>query len=375
MDETAVTSIQESLNSRQGTGVVCVLRGARSLRTTTVKTTATIPPTTIHRIHGWLVSLTLHGLLFSAVLPLFRFAPLTTPSEPFHWDVTLVQSTHPADELIQAADTIEQRLSIPTEPIPIPTKTNKTFQTGSSSTKRLTPSSPTTKTAVVTEPQLKNPSSIAPPVEQSSVAQATAPIHPNLAEEPTQSMSPAENLSVSALPTNDPSNQQREPSIAPTIQEPSVPITGGTSSTNTAAPASDFAQSTLPTTDVATAPTQPRDTPPERPSLASSEPSGQPSPPQTDYTWLQLAVSRRLEELKRLSRPSLDDASRHKVLVKAVVSNRGELMEAEVVKSSGLNRIDQEAMTLVQRAFPMPLDRTLDRQQIVMRIPITYSRD
>lgn len=374
MDETAVTSIQESLNRQQRTGVV-YLHGARSLRTITVKTTATIPPAPIHRIHGWLVSLTLHGLLLSAVLPLFRFAPLSTPSETFHWDVTLVQSTHPADELIQAADTIEQRLSIPTEPIPIPTKLNNTFQTGSSSTKRLTPSSPTTKTAVVTEPQLKNPSPIAPPVEQSSVAQATAPMQSNLAEEPTPSMSPAENLSPSALPTNDPSNQQLEPSIAPIIQEPSVPTTGVTSSTSTAAPASDFAQSTLSATDVATAPTQPRDTSPERSSLAPSEPSGQPSPPQTDYTWLQRAVSHRLEELKRSSRPFLDESSKLKVLVKAVVSSTGELMEAEVVKSSGLNRIDQEAMTLVQRAFPMPLDHALDRQQIVMRIPITYSRD
>jgi protein TonB len=97
--------------------------------------------------------------------------------------------------------------------------------------------------------------------------------------------------------------------------------------------------------------------------------------PQADYSWLQRTVSRRLEELKRSSRPSLDDSSKLKVLVKAVVSSTGELMEAEVVKSSGLDRIDQEAMRLVQRAFPMLLDHTLDRQQVVMRIPITYSRD
>jgi protein TonB len=94
-----------------------------------------------------------------------------------------------------------------------------------------------------------------------------------------------------------------------------------------------------------------------------------------DYSWLQRAVSRRLEELKRSSRPSLGDNARLKVLVKAVVSNTGELMEAEVVKSSGLARIDQEAMTLVQRAFPMTLDESLDRPQVVMRIPITYSRE
>ena len=120
---------------------------------------------------------------------------------------------------------------------------------------------------------------------------------------------------------------------------------------------------------------QSMDTPSIPPPPAPPAASVQPAAPQTDYTWLQRAVSRRLEELKRSSRPSLDDSSRLKVLVKAVVSSTGELMEAEVVKSSGLDRIDQEAMTLVQRAFPMPLDHTLDRQQVVMRIPITYSRD
>lgn len=50
-------------------------------------------------------------------------------------------------------------------------------------------------------------------------------------------------------------------------------------------------------------------------------------------------------------------------------------MEAEVVKSSGVARIDQEAMSLVQRAFPLRLDYAIDRPQIVMRIPVTYSRD
>jgi TonB family protein len=62
-------------------------------------------------------------------------------------------------------------------------------------------------------------------------------------------------------------------------------------------------------------------------------------------------------------------------MVKAVVSKEGALLDSSVAKSSGLEHIDQEAMALVQRAFPMQLDRTLDRQQIVMRIPITYSRE
>ena len=94
-----------------------------------------------------------------------------------------------------------------------------------------------------------------------------------------------------------------------------------------------------------------------------------------DYGWLLQAISRRLEELKRSSHPSLDESRPLKVTVKAVVSREGILLDSSVVNSSGLDPIDQEAMALVQRAFPMQFDRTVDRQQIVMRIPITYSRE
>ena len=95
----------------------------------------------------------------------------------------------------------------------------------------------------------------------------------------------------------------------------------------------------------AMAPAQPMDTPSIPPPPAPPAASGQPSAPQTDYTWLQRAVSRRLEELKRSSRPSLDDSSRLKVLVKAVVSSTGELMEAEVVKS----RSSRASMSAISR--------------------------
>ena len=100
-----------------------------------------------------------------------------------------------------------------------------------------------------------------------------------------------------------------------------------------------------------------------------------PSTNRPDYGWLQQAIFQRLDELKRSSRPSLDQAQPLKVLVRAVVSREGTLLNAEIVKSSGLDRIDQEAMALVQRVFPMAFDRPLDRQQVAMRIPITYSRD
>ena len=111
------------------------------------------------------------------------------------------------------------------------------------------------------------------------------------------------------------------------------------------------------------------------PSLDAISNTGAAATPRLDYGWLQQAIFRRLEELKRSSHPFLDQSRPLKVLVKAVVSREGTLLDSMVVTSSGLDRIDQEAMALVQRAFPMQLDRPLDRQQVAMRIPITYSRE
>jgi protein TonB len=136
---------------------------------------------------------------------------------------------------------------------------------------------------------------------------------------------------------------------------------------------------TRPETAAAAAPTE-ESTPPvdatqPLPTPATTSDTTALSARRPDYGWLQQAIFLRLEELKRSSRPLLNQSRPLTVLVRAVVSNEGTLLDAEVVKSSGLDRIDQEAMALVQRAFPMQLDRPLDRQQIAMRIPITYLRD
>ncbi|OQW37376.1 MAG: hypothetical protein A4E20_05165 [Nitrospira sp. SG-bin2] len=121
--------------------------------------------------------------------------------------------------------------------------------------------------------------------------------------------------------------------------------------------------------------TQPIDATQPSPLSATASDTLPASTIQPDYGWLQQAIFRRLEELKRSSRPSLNDSRPLKVTVKAVVSREGILLDSAVVKSSGLDHIDQAAMALVQKAFPLPLDHPLDRQQVAMRIPITYSRE
>lgn len=284
------------------------------------------------RIEGWGFSLILHGILLGAIVPAFHHFPTSIQLEPFQWNVTFVESPQQAPPIEP-----DSHASVATEFL----RTSKTeaHNSVSSPTSPLKPSHHIKKGGTHVVDESNNRGSV--------LAAQTTPIpQETLADEQP-------NTNGTAVPVSRESSAQPETSIQQAIQ--SLPAS--------------LAE------DTAMAPARPMDALPASLQPAHVVASDQPSLPQTDFSWLQQAVSRRLEELKRLSRPSLDDSSKLKVLVKAVVSNTGELIEAEVVKSSGLNRIDQEAMTLVQRAFPMPLDHTLDRQQIVMRIPITYSRD
>ena len=308
------------------------------IRTTTERTDMQARIVQRRRMEGWGFSLILHGILLSAIIVAFRQLPAPTYSEPFQWNVILT-------ELSQ-------------QPTPKEPDTNAAF---SDETLRTT--------------EIEALGSISSPTDAHSSPKQPKKHRAHLAKESSNMRS-----QLAAPPT--PSTTQTAPAIEETLpgEQPSTHITASPVSTEPSAQPEAPVEQEIPdpptsATDMAMAPTQSMDVPPASSSPTPSIVSDQPSGPQTDYTWLQRAVSHRLEELKRSSRPSLDDSSRLKVLVKAVVSSTGELMEAEVVKSSGLDRIDQEAMTLVQRAFPMPLDHTLDRRQVVMRIPIIYSRD
>jgi protein TonB len=305
------------------------------------------------RLEGWGFSLILHGILLSAIVPAFRHIPIPIHLEPFQWNVTFIESPQQTSPLEPDSNASAAKEFL---------RTSKTevHHSVSPPTSQLKPSHHIRKggTHVVDESSNREPvlAALPPtPIAQlrpeissptPSAAQTTPIPQETLADEQPNTNGTAVTVSRESL-------AQPEASIEQEVRSP---------------PASAAAEAAM-------VPIRPMDTPSIPPPPVSSAASERPSAPQTDFTWLQQAVSRRLEELKRLSRPSLDDSSKLKVLVKAVVSNTGELIEAEVVKSSGLNRIDQEAMTLVQRVFPMPLDHPLDRQQIAMRIPITYSRD
>lgn len=284
---------------------------------------------------GWLGSIALHGLVFLSLFPLFHQSLLTIPNEPFHWDVALVQSTPTAHKSGQTTDATKPPVPKPPDRTSTASFAKRTTHHAAPSTERIASLAQKAEAPVTSTSMADNPSPVPSPSE------TTTSSIPNELPPMTQA--------------HEPPRQQTDTQIGSTTQAPPQ------LETTASAPIEESARPT----DI----TQPSPVP-----LTASD-SSTVSATRPDYGWLQQAIFRRLEELKRSSRPSLDDSRPLKVTVKAVVSREGLLLDSAVVKSSGLDRIDQEAMALVQRAFPMQLDRPLDRQQVAMRIPITYSRE
>ena len=93
----------------------------------------------------------------------------------------------------------------------------------------------------------------------------------------------------------------------------------------------------------------------------------------SDYGWLQRAILLRLEELKQEFRPSIPHFGTVRVILRAAITDKGELEELTIGTSSGYLNLDQEAMKLVYKAFPLPLEQPLGKPHVVMRIPISFS--
>jgi len=261
----------------------------------------------------------------------------TVHKELFHWDVALVQSAPTTHEPIQTADVSHPTAAKSPDRTHTASHTTHTIRHAAPSVEHIAALGPKTESRISPKPILDGPSPVASPSEGAATSIPNE-VPPSLRQ------------------ATEPPGHQTAPPISPTAQEPQV--------SETIAAAATLEESRPPADT-----TQPAPSPPTVSDTAA------PSAIHSDYGWLQQAIFRRLEELKRSSRPSLDESRPLKVTVKAVVSREGILLDSAVVKSSGLDHIDQEAMALVQRAFPMQLDRPLDRGQIAMRIPIAYSRE
>lgn len=304
--------------------------------------------------------------------------------EPFRWTISLVELSDASSDLETRPEaqqavaqsmplaTSEHQETVPLQPAVTALRSDSPPQNSAGETR----TSLTSEIAPSSEPRITSVEPVRP--------QETAQEHPILtAIEPAMTASPP-------IPDPLPIPQEPRPSLSakapgdasppvPTKTVEAIPPISTAATTNHPPPPRAIVDRLPPPPDYGVSSTseQAASAQPigDRPDPSRTEPPAPSASTRADYGWLQQALSRRLEELKRSSRPFMQESGRLRVLLKAVISNAGELMEAEIITSSGHHSIDREAMTLVQRAFPMSLDHNLDRAQVVMRIPITFSRD
>ena len=343
-------------------------------------------------VQAWIVSVLCHAVLLTLGYALVPPMPRSTP-DPFQWTVSLVEPVASPSEGRATRPTAERPSTRPPLGPPRPSAT------GSHERDRGAPSlavqeqagAPLTRTArsalqVPALPPAAASPIVEPPIpsarhERSHPATSGMPDPPSLqAPVPARLPPPplradtARDLDAPVLPAEPARPQDLATPPRPQAGEPALPSVPASDQPRWSAPVGSGAASET-EEEMPAAPTPPAPAASVAAVPAALEAGSAQRRARSDYGWLQHALSRRLEELKRSVRPSLAEPGHLRVLVRAVVSSTGELMEAEIVNSSGQQHIDQDAMTLVHRAFPIVLDQDLDRPQIVMRIPITFSRD
>ena len=351
--------------------------------------------------YAWLCSLLFHLAVLSASAEFIRRITLIPVAEPFHWEVALVSLSDRATDSIpvespSAAEGQPDLLSASNALSDAPTDQGMPDVTVSevnrAAQSHLTAESERTQ-PIVLQAQLAGPrpstTQESKPIpataeealslqrrEQSmereenahSIPEQPAPLASRANEERPKAVEQATLVSPSSSPpivSTAPSKVKEEmteqvPREAATSAEPIQHY--GHQSQEPAGAERDSGRAI--TSQLVSLPAQVQD-------LSSGMPIARPVA--RDYGWLQSTLFNRLEHLKRQSRPLLDVSGRKKVLLRVVILEGGDLGELKIERSSGEDRLDQEALRLVQLAFPISLDYALGRPQVVVRIPISYS--
>ncbi len=355
------------------------------------------------RIHAyaWLCSLSFHLSFLVLSIEFIRHVTSTPIVEPFRWEVALVSLSSTATESIPAdtPKTIENQtdLPFPSNSPSHPPENQATSDLTTSEEKVAVPRQIMAETERPQPPALQEqPAGLSqsPAKESQSVPAKAEEVRPQQTRERQmeqdevvhpafeQSEMPRGQTDGDRLAVVEPGPPVSPPSLPPVVSAPPAQI--GREVTGQAPPETVTSAETIHPDRPSSQGPAGVETQSERTTTDPSAPlhaqvqalssgSSVARPVAGDFGWLQRALSKRLEQLKRESRPFLDVSGRKKVLLRLVILDGGDLGELKVERSSGEDHLDQEAIRLVQRAFPMALDYALSRSQVVVRVPITYS--
>ena len=345
-----------------------------------------------HHAHGWMFSTLVHILGVGAAFALAAELKLPPVSEPFRWEVALVEPPAP-----------------PTPPTPVEAEPQPIVET-------VPAPSPITRKVMTPIPPMEQPppqpvvqqASEVPPQESLDVVTQETTYHVPTVERPIAQplMQPT---TPTALTRPVDKVMEREEAV-PVEHEARVaqvitPDTAQNSVTHQEAVRKEAvleAQPVAQPTATPTALTRHADPVMEREeampirrsaTVVQDSPQQIPAPtvvthlpvkervlraygqPQRDYGWLRDALWNRIEQLKRYPAQAKANHWEGKVVLEAVIRDDGTIIELKVAESSSYAVLDQEALTAVKKASPLSLKHPLGQPRITILVPISYKLD
>jgi periplasmic protein TonB len=94
-----------------------------------------------------------------------------------------------------------------------------------------------------------------------------------------------------------------------------------------------------------------------------------------EFSWLMNMLWDRVMGLKRYPHEARMNRWEGRVVVRVVLNEQGQLLEAAIATGSGHDVLDQAALEIIRRACPLSLPHALGRSQVVLRVPIQYRLD
>ena len=124
----------------------------------------------------------------------------------------------------------------------------------------------------------------------------------------------------------------------------------------------------VPSPSVSTAPTPA----PVQEAMAGPTPTAPQPPAKVDFGWVGQALYDRVSQLVRYPSSARLNELKGKVVVKVVIQEDGQLKDATVLKSSGHEELDLNALEVVRQATPIKMIRPLGRPTVTISIPVSY---
>ncbi|MEO5574367.1 MAG: TonB family protein [Gammaproteobacteria bacterium] len=199
----------------------------------------------------------------------------------------------------------------------------------------------------------------APPVAQ---------VQPAVPPPMTEAAAPVQQPTVEPVAPIMEQAEPSEPEAPPPVPRPRRPVAPDPVVTRQAAP-------DVPAVTEAAAPVQQPAVEPAAPVMEQVQPSEPEAPPPSavvDTGALADLLWRQMEALKRYPYLAKRNGWEGEVLIKAVIGADGHLLHAEIVKSSGHETLDQDALKVLRASTPLKLEQNPSWQQATLTIPVAY---